>query len=229
MPTKKVIKARNLVRDIAAGMTDSELMEKYQLSSEKLQQIRERLPESGRVETNAIVADIRARATDFELCHKYDLSLEELPDVFEKLVELGVIRRAELKERSSFYDEPENRSLTRRFPRKLLGLELPIYDPDDPDRRGLVRDLSERGLRVASVRPDIDLARRFVIRPDWFLNIRPFDIEVECKWIKTKEPSKRYFLAGFEITSISSRSREELRKLLSHAKLADSSFRSKPL
>jgi len=229
MPTKKVIKARDLIRDIGAGMSDSELMEKYQLSSQRLKQIRERLPESGRLEIKAIVADIRARATDFELCHKYDLSLEELPDVFEKLVQLGVIRKAELKERSSFYDEPRNRSVTRRLPRKLLGLELPIYDPDDPARKGLVRDLSEKGLRVASVRPDINLAKRFVIRPDWFPNIRSFDIGVECKWIKTKEPSKKYFLAGFEITFISSRSREELRKLLSHAKLTDSLFRPKPL
>ena len=227
MPNKRVIKAKDLIRDIGAGMTDSELMEKYQLSSQRLQQIRKRLPESGGLETKAIVADIRARATDFELCHKYDLSLEELPDVFEKLVELGVIRKAELKERSSFYDEPQNRSVTRRLPRKLLGMEVSIYDPDDPARKGLVRDLSERGLRVASVRPDINLAKRFVIRPDWFPNIRPFDIVVECKWIKAKEPLKRYFLAGFEITSISSRSREELRKLLSHAKLTDRAFRAK--
>ena len=64
---------------------------------QSLQEIRKRLPESGRLEIKAIVADIRARSTDFELCHKYDLSLEELPGVFEKLVELGVIRTAELK------------------------------------------------------------------------------------------------------------------------------------
>ena len=75
MPTKRVIKARDLIRDIGDGMTDSELMEKYQLSSQGLQQIRKRLPESGRLDIKAIVADIRARATDFELGHKYDLSL----------------------------------------------------------------------------------------------------------------------------------------------------------
>ena len=121
MPTKKVIKARDLIRDIRDGMTDPGLMEKYQLSSQSLQEIRKRLPESGRLEIKAIVTDIRARSTDFELCHKYDLSLEELPGVFEKLVELGVIRTAELKERSAFYDEPQNRSVTRRFPRTVLG------------------------------------------------------------------------------------------------------------
>lgn len=225
MPTKKVIKARDLIRDIGDGMTDSELMEKYHLSSQKLQQIRKRLPESGRLEIKAIVDDIRARATDFELCHKYDLSLEELSGVFEKLVGLGVIRAAELKERTAFYDEPQYRSVTRRFPRTLLALELPIYDPDDPARKGLVRDLSERGLRVASLRPDIDLARRFVIRPDWFPPIRPFDIGVECRWTNKTEPSRKYFLAGFEITSISSRSQAELRKLLLHARLTDGLFR----
>jgi hypothetical protein len=227
MPTKKVIKARDIIHDIGDGMTDSELMEKYQLSSQGLQQIRDRLPESGKLEIKAIVADIRARATDFELCHKYNLAFEELPGVFEKLVELGLIRRAELKERSAFYDEPLNRSATRRLSRTLLGLELPIYDPDDPTRKGLVRDLSEKGLRVASLRPDINLAKRFVIRPGWFPNIRPFDIGVECRWTNTKEPSRKYFLAGFEITFISKRSQTELRKLLLHARLTDRVFRPK--
>ncbi|MGO9121297.1 MAG: PilZ domain-containing protein [Desulfomonilaceae bacterium] len=227
MPTKKVIKARDLIRDIRDEMTDPELMEKYQLSIQSLQEIRKRLPESGRLEIKAIVADIRARSTDFELCHKYDLSLEELPGVFEKLVELGVIRTAELKERSAFYDEPLNRSVTRRFPRTLVGLELPIYDRDDQTRKGLVRDLSERGLRVASLRPDINLAKRFVIRPDWFPPIRPFDIGVECRWIKKKKPSRNYFMAGFEITSISSRSQAALRKVLLHVRLTGDSFRPK--
>jgi len=74
MPTKRIIKARDLIRDIGDGMTDSELMEKYH-SPVKASQIRNRLPESGRLEIKSIVADIRARATDFELGHKYDCLL----------------------------------------------------------------------------------------------------------------------------------------------------------
>jgi len=227
MPIKRVIKAKELIRDIGDGMTDPELMEKYRLSGEKLQEIRKRLQESGRLEIKEIVTDIRARATDFELCHKYDLSLEDLPGLFEKLVDSGFIRKEELAERTAFYDEPQNRLLTRRFPRKQVSLELPVYDPDDPDRKGLLRDLSEKGLRVASLRPDINLAKRFVIRPDWFPNIRPFEVGVECKWMKTKGPSKKYFVAGFEITSISNTSQEELRKLLRHAKLTERVLRPK--
>ena len=50
MPIKRVIKAKELIRDIGDGMTDPELMEKYRLSSEKLQEIRKRLQESGRLE-----------------------------------------------------------------------------------------------------------------------------------------------------------------------------------
>ncbi len=228
MPNKRIIKARDIIRDIGHGMTDSELMEKYRVSSQRLQEIRKRLPESGRLEIKAIVADIRARASDFELCHKYDLSFDELPGVFKKLVELGFIREAELEERSAFYDKPQNRSVTRRSPRKRIELEFPIYDPDDPGRKGLLRDLSERGLRVASLRPDINLAKRFVISPDWFPNIRPFEIEVECKWIKMKERRRKYFVAGFEITFISKRSQQELQKFLFHAKLTNGLFRSKP-
>jgi hypothetical protein len=227
MSAKRTIKARDLIRDVDNGMTDSELMEKYQLSSHGLQQIRTRLLESGKLEIKAMVADIRARATDFELCHKYDLALEELPGVFERLVGLGVIRKGEIAERPAFYDEPQNRILTRRFPRRLVGLELPIYDPDDPGRKGIVRDLSERGLRVASLSPDINLAKHFVIGPDLFPNVRPIDIGVECRWMNQKAPPKKYFLAGFEITSISSPSQLEFQKLLLHARLTDGLFRPK--
>ncbi len=227
MPTKRVIKAKDLIRDIGAGMTDSELMQKYQISNEKLQEILKRVRESGVLELRAIVADIRARATDFELCHKYDLTFEELPAVFEELVKSGALRKEELKERTAFYDEPQNRSVTRRFERKPVGLELSVHDPDEPERKGLIRDLSERGLRVASLRADINLAKRFVIHPDWFANIRHFEIGVECKWMKTKGPLRKYFVAGFEITSISSPSQEQLKRLLREAKLTERSFRPK--
>ncbi len=132
-------------------------------------------------------------------------------------------------ERSAFYDEPRYRSVTRRFPRRLVDLELPVYDPDDPARRGIVRDLSENGLRVASLSPEINLAKRFVIRADLFPDIRPFDVGVECKWIKTKERLNKYFVAGFEITFISRRSQAKLRKLLSHLRLTDGLFRPKRL
>jgi hypothetical protein len=214
VPSKRVIRAKDLVRDIRGGMTEAELIQKYRLSYEQLMKLRERLPESGTIEIKAIAADVRSRATDFELCHKYDLSFDELPLILEKLVDIGALRADELKERSAFYDEPAQRQLTRRIPRTRLAFELPVYDADNPSCTGLVRDISERGLRVAGYTPDITKTKRFMVRPEQFPDIRSFDLQVECRWKDKKEASTEYYLAGFEITAISDTSRLEFRKLL---------------
>lgn len=221
MPSKRVIRAKDLVRDIRGGMTDAELIEKYRLSRDQLLKLRTRLPESGRIEIRAFAADVRSRASDFELCHKYDLSLDDLPLILEKLVDIGVLRADELKERSAFYDEPEHRRRTRRLPRTRLVFELPVYDADNTFRTGLARDISERGIRVASYAPDITETKRFMVRPEQFPNIRSFDLHVECKWSNKKDAPTEYYLAGFEITAISDSSRLEFRKLLRQLRMKD--------
>lgn len=221
MPSKRVIRAKDLIRDIRSGMTDAELVQRYKLSESQLYRLRQRLPEAGRIQIKEMVADVRSRATDFELCHKYDLVVDELPLVLEKLVDLGALREDELKERSAFYDEPSHRSRTRRLPRTRLTFELPVYDTDNPSRTGLARDISERGLRVASFTPDIAEAKRFTLRPEEFPNIRSFDLEVECKWINKKDLSTEYYQAGFEIIEISDNSRLEFGKLLRQLRTKD--------
>lgn len=44
---KRKIKAKKIARDVAAGLGDHELMEKYQLSREKLQEVLRRLVDAG--------------------------------------------------------------------------------------------------------------------------------------------------------------------------------------
>lgn len=214
MANKKIIKARDIVRDSLAGFTDADLMKKYQLSVRQLQEVREQLFEGGRIYVKAIAADIRARLTDFELMHKYSLSLEALEEVLQQLVDVGAIRPEELRERSALYDDPAQRVLTRRYPRIYVRARLPIYDATYLPREGVVRDLSNHGVRVASRRSDIGQVKTFLIRGGEFAGIDSFEFDVESRWLQAKGSPARYFLAGFQITATSDRGRMNFQKLL---------------
>ena len=112
MTPKPRIKARDAVRDIRSGMTDSELMEKYGLSAKGLQSVFLKLLEAKaithaemnqrraiyhditvvqQIDARDIVKDIRSGMTDSELLKKYDLSSEGLRFALQTLTDTEVM------------------------------------------------------------------------------------------------------------------------------------------
>jgi uncharacterized protein (DUF433 family) len=112
MTPKPRIKARDAVRDIRSGMTESGLMEKYGLSARGLQSLFLKLLEAKaitqtemnqrrviyhdktfvqQIDARDIVKDIRSGMTDSELMKKYDLSSEGLRFALQTLTDTEVI------------------------------------------------------------------------------------------------------------------------------------------
>jgi uncharacterized protein (DUF433 family) len=214
MSPERRIKAEEILADIRSGMTDSQLMEKYNLSHRQLQKVRSEVEPPGQIRIKEIVQDIRARTSDFELMQKYNLSTDALDGVLRELVAIGAVREAELKERSSFYDEPANRRATRRVSRTRVATALPIHDANDADWMGLLRDLSDHGVRVASRRPGLREIRSFVIKPEATELGESIRFDVICKWIRVAGARRRHHVAGFEITNISEEDLQRLRQLI---------------
>ena len=117
MEPKPRIKARDAVRDIRSGMTDTGLMEKYGLSAKGLQSVFLKLLEAKaithaemnqrraiyhdktlvqQIDARDIVKDIRSGMTDSELMKKYDLSSEGLRFALQTLTDTEVIALEEL-------------------------------------------------------------------------------------------------------------------------------------
>lgn len=216
MARKRKLKAEDIITDHLSGMTDDELVNKYQISHALLDDVRKQLLIDGTIRVRDIVRDIRRGASDFELMTKYELSPEQLERDLGKLVHLGALRRAELYERSAFYDIPDNRAQTRRWSRTRARVSLPVYDADGQRIVGMVRDLSDLGIRVASLTPELGKEQVFLIRAEPFDYVEPFRFEASCRWVKEKKKKndETYYLCGFEITHISEGAKTQLKKLL---------------
>ncbi len=166
------------------------------------------------IKARKLAHDVRSGLTDFELMAKYGLSFDELESLFDRLVNARILRRAELLERTAFFEEDTNRKTTRGPARELVRFRLPVVDVNDPSNTGIVRDISTKGFRVAGLKADPDEVRTLQIRADVFSGLLPFVVEAECRWVKERGTEKTYLVAGFEITRISDLHLRELRKLV---------------
>ncbi|MGO9566220.1 MAG: PilZ domain-containing protein [Desulfomonilaceae bacterium] len=133
---------------------------------------------------------------------KYKLSAKSLQTVFKQLVASKAVSRTELYKISSSYRDRADRITGRRHPRADLAVRVPIYDMGS-GAIGLLRDISEKGLRVAGIESSVGQSKTFQIPIDMFMQAEPLLIIAECKWFELKERKKKYFVAGFEIMDLS--------------------------
>jgi hypothetical protein len=161
-----------------------------------------------------LVADLRSGATDFELIEKYDLSLQGLEQVLDKLADAGAIRKAELLERSGYYEDPDVTPRTRRQQRTRVPFRLEVQDVHNPAARAIIRDLSEQGFRAAGIEAEVGDEKDLLILADAVSSLDPVLVTAECKWREIRGKKKKYPVTGFKITDISDQGREMLRRLV---------------
>jgi len=154
------------------------------------------------IHAKAVVSDIRSGLGDNGLMAKYGLSQRGLERLFKKLVALKLITPDELYRGSPLYQKRIDRIMSRLHPRADLGVRVPIYDVTTGNV-GLVRDISERGLRVAGIAADVGDERAFQIPIDMFMHADPLLIIAECRWVTIKGKNRKYPVAGFELKDVS--------------------------
>jgi PilZ domain len=152
---------------------------------------------------------------------KYQLSGKGLQSIFEKLVARDAISHSELCERSSLYKGTTDLARVRRFRRVDLNVPVAIYDVN-ASSTGILRDISEKGLRVAGIESSVGQVKTLQIPIDMFMKADPLLVIAECKWIETKGKTKRYPVAGFEIMDLSERDRKTLRDFMGVLVLGES-------
>lgn len=171
------------------------------------------------IKANKIVADIRAGMSDFELMAEYEVSIQDLEKVLDKLVDAERIRKAELEERNPFFDDPANRLQTRRSPRTYLRLPVEIHDITDPERTGLVTDLSEDGFRTVGLISVVGKESMFLIGSSQVP--RKIEIRAKCVWAKGGGRDGCQREAGFKIAHVSDEDLREIRRLIGLLTLGD--------
>ena len=173
MANKKSIKARDIVRDIRAGISDAELMDKYHLTARGLQSAFNQL-----IEKKAIsVQELYGRPTD-----------EEDTVIIEDM---------------------------RELPRHYLTVSVPVYEPNQPQFPGQLRDITERGMGVIGIESQVGEIKSFVIPCRKLIRLENIWFEAECLWVNT-ETKDDQIVAGFQITKISEDCMIRLRQLIKY-------------
>ncbi|MGO9119811.1 MAG: hypothetical protein ACLQPD_19635 [Desulfomonilaceae bacterium] len=224
------IEAGDAVRDTRAGMTDSQLMEKYGLSTKGLQNLVLKLLEvkaitleeieerraayhdattAQQINGTDLVKDIRSGMTDCELMQKYGLSPEELGFALQTLTDTKVIDAEELYGRSSSA-HPEN---MRELPRDHLAMAIYIYEVNRPEISGILTNVSEKAIAVAGMAVGIGDTKTFFIPAEDFIEADPIIFEARCQ-LAEKGRDTGEWIASFEITGISEKCLEDLRRLI---------------
>lgn len=130
LPDKPVVSAREILADLAEGLSDQELMVKHRLSFKGLESMFRKMVEAGlmtkselgqrwgmstdeiavgvdtppqekvKVDATSALKDIAAGLTDKDMMEKYKLSKKGLKSLFQKLKRRGLISQEALKRRS---------------------------------------------------------------------------------------------------------------------------------
>lgn len=174
------------------------------------------MTEKRKISKNEIVQDIRSGMTNEELEAKYRVSSEKLISVFKKLVDLEALEPAELDGRAGWPPEFLKPQFIRSRPRQYVVFPLPIYDTDDLGEEGFVKDINESGMQVTGIKAKVGEAKSLLIQADQFADVYPFVFDAACRWYETGDDQDS---AGFEITNITERSRNELQKLIHYLTL----------
>lgn len=163
-----------------------------------------------KISATQVVRDIRSGITQEELQEKYKIALHRVEKFFKRLVAANVVTESELAERYPSYKVAIAGINPSRNRRVLLPFELIVYDIT-ASSIGLVRDISETGLRVAGKNCRVGDERTFQLSVDIFMEADPVLMVAKCQWVKVRGKTTKYATAGFEITDISDDDRKVLK------------------
>ncbi|MEW6350347.1 MAG: PilZ domain-containing protein [Thermodesulfobacteriota bacterium] len=165
------------------------------------------------IKAKDILADINAGFSNAALMEKYCLSAKGLRSALSQLVEAGCLASDDV---TTALPEDYHQTLSdlmRKQDRYYIDFELLVCEADNPENRGVLRDINEEGLRVSGISAAVDEVTVLVILGDEFGGIGPFEVEAQCKWTR-KQAKTLAPQAGFRITRASGESQDALRRLI---------------
>jgi hypothetical protein len=167
-----------------------------------------------RINVIDIVNDIHAGMSDRALMEKYTLSSKGLQSTFRKLVAGNHISENILDNRVYTGADTVQIVEMRQDPRNHPALAITIYESDRPSNKGVVYDITEKGVGTIGVESGPNEVKKLVVFAAECSEFSPFMMEAKCRW-GTRDLPGRGLATGFEITHISEQSLEQLRNLVS--------------
>ena len=166
-----------------------------------------------KIRAKEIVDGMRNGLQDSDLKEKYGLSSKGLQRLLKKLVDSGSIDHMELYEMSETYREAVDITANRENVRIDVTFPFRIFEIGSSNK-GLVRDISETGLRLAGIESRVGELKIFCLPLDHLMAADPIFLQARCRWVRTKGHGFEYPVAGFEIINMSERSERDLRNFV---------------
>jgi hypothetical protein len=126
-----------------------------------------------------------------------------------------------LAAQAALYRDTADLKGVRKWIRTTTTFPVRIYDSGSPFATGFVLDCTEKGACVKGIEAVVGEVRNFIVRSGAFGEGHTLVFQVKCRWVNKEQLSVREYVAGFEITNISSLDCEELRKLIRYADKLD--------
>ncbi len=184
-----------------------------------------------RISGKQITGDIRSGMTISQLLKKYNLSPRELQSLF-KQVELVLSDAGELYGRAAQAASEVDPRDFRFLPRNDVPLPVPIYDIAYPQAKGILFDITEKGLGVEGLETEVSRIHSLTVDANTFFPISSFTVQAACRWVNPSGTEIGY-VAGFEVTGCPKECISELLKLIQSLNLinratSDASLEARP-
>ncbi len=170
-----------------------------------------------------IIGEIRGGLGDVPIMEKYGLSPEEYIEILENLKGQRIRQPPGELEQPSEAEVRRKPAQRRAVPRCYMVFNRSISDVDNPGVKGIVVDISERGVQITGIETRVGEVRTFVIGNDRFSPDSELGFEAVCRWFNPGDASGEC-MAGFEIARISAAARNRLRKLLQELTFCEVGF-----
>ncbi len=154
-----------------------------------------------KIKAAEVIRDIQKGISDSGLMDKYMLSAKGLQSLFKQILDARMLQPSQLDRRSASDDSRVLLENLRSVPRQPLYMPIPMHLRDQPEMKGLVEEMTDKGLRVRDIAARIDESKTFVLAVDQCFSLDPLVLDVRCKWTSSDDVSEG-FVAGFEIVNV---------------------------
>ncbi len=168
------------------------------------------------IKADEMMGDLRSGMSVSQLIDKYNISLKSLRFVFQSLLNAGVMTRKELNAQAALYRNTADLKSVRNWLRTSTTFPVRVYDSGSSSAMGCVLDISEKGVCVKGIGTFVGEVKDFIVRSGAFGHDQKFVFAGKCRWVNTKKLFVKEWVAGFEITDISTPDLAELRKLIGY-------------
>ncbi len=167
-----------------------------------------------RIRLGDIIRDIESGLGDVPIMEKYGIRPAEYMDILQKLKGVRAVDERHFEGRIVHGGDADSDKDSRRLPRCYLVSDVRVVDLLDRGVHGEVLDLTEEGCRVRGIKCQVGETRRFRVEAEGYPgDALDCSFAAQCRW-GNWDQSEGSYVAGFEITDLSRRDRNNLQSVI---------------